>query len=272
VQWDELLEATKDLPAETEFELGGKKLTLSAIREATATQQKKLEASLKDAEAKRQQAAGDAEKAAAILNNLQSLEKSQKESLERSQSASPEDDWDTNNWWTPVRKRLEPLSKQNQELAQQVKQLNDALGRAAQIWAEDRWHGQYDRLQERLKKSPKHKEMSYEQVRDYAAQQRLIDSYCFPSVEKAILELTKEDDIERIRREAREEGMKEGMQRARLNATPRPTSASGGKPPAGKHVDPTRNLEDLGDVVMEDPELREMLSQVQGLNPGDIVQ
>ena len=272
MDWEQLLEATKDLPEATEFELGGKKLTIGSLREATASQQKKLEASLKEAEGRRQQAAADAEKAAAILNNLQALEKTQKETAERMAAPPNEDDFDTNNWWTPVRKRLEPLSKKNEELITQVKQLNDAATRMAQIWADDRWHGQYDRMQDRLKKSSKYKDMTYEQVRDHAAKNNLLDGYGFPSVEKAILELTKEDDLERIKREAREEGLKEGMQRARLNATPRPTSASGGKGPSPKQIDPNKNLEDLGDVVMEDPELREMLSGLHSLNPDDIVQ
>ena len=265
----EVLDDPKTFEDGIELEIKGVKTTLGDLRGLSSAQQKKISASLADAESKRNAAIADAEKAAAILNGLQTLEKETKET--RTAPVGDEDDFDTNNWWTPVRKRLNPLEEQNKALQKQVKDLADSIGRAATIWAEDRWHGQYDRMSDRLKKSSKHKDMTYEQVRDYAAQQKLLDSYGFPSVEKAIMDLTKEDDIERIRREAHEAGVKEGATRARLGANPRPTSASGGRQQT-KGLDPTKNLEDLGDAIVDDPELSEMLASLQGVSADDFVQ
>ena len=264
----EILDDQKTFEDGIELEIKGQKVTLGGLRELSAGQQKKLSAELTTAETRRKQAESDALKAAEILNNLQTLEKTTRE---KTPPEGSEDDFDTNNWWTPVRKRLSPIEEQLKGIAAEQKKSADALARAATIWAEERWHNQFEKNAPRLQRSAKHKAMTYEEVRDYAAKNNLLDNYGFPSVERAVADLTKEDEMKMSSEEAYQKGLREGATRARLNSSPRPTSASGGK---GKTLglDSEKNFEDLGDAIADDPELSEMLAQVQGINPDEVLQ
>jgi hypothetical protein len=79
-----------------------------------------------------------------------------------------------------------------------------------------------------------------------------------------VLELTKANDIETIRKEAYAEGMKAAKTKTRLDNQPKPSSASGGNWPKEKSAVAEVGLEGLGDDAVNDPELMEMFAQIQG--------
>lgn len=265
MNFDELLAIVKDIPDETEFELAGKKLRAADLKGLTSAEKAAAAKVLSDANSQKAQAAKDAEQAATILAELQKLQ-----TTPAPKGNEGEDDWETNNWWTPARKQLAARDEKIKGLTDTITKLNTAFSNAATMFAQDRWERQYAAGQERLKRSAKAKDMTFDQVRDHAVNNKLLDAMGFPDVGKAIADLTREDELAAAISKAREDGIREGQTRARLNATPRPTSASGVAPKGVRGLDPEKNLEDLGDAVAEDPELMELVAQVQGMDPEDL--
>lgn len=265
--FDDILKDDKNFPDTLELPVGDKKIPLGELRAFTKAQQQRVETELSAAKQTRDAAVRDSEKAAEVLSNLQKLQEEASKVTTRSADAG--DDWDTAEFWKPVKSRLSPLEKKLQDYEAKNAELANALSRAATIFAEDRWDREFDSNADRLKKSKEYKDWDQQKVRQYAVDNKLVDRHGFPSVAKAIQELTKVDEMELARQQAREEGLQEGLQRARMSTMARPTSHSG-KRSTGAVIDPTKNLEDLGDAVMDDPELTKMLSDLGTLTPNDI--
>lgn len=264
---EDILKDDKTFTDEMELTLGDKKVSLGEIRKLSKSGQEKLATELAAAQYDRRSATELATKAADLVAKL---EEAATRTAQPNRGETDEDDFETNNWWTPVRKRMTALEAQAKDAQKQAKEALESLTRAATIFAEDRWQREYDSSSDRLKKSKEYKEWGVDKVRDYAVQNKIVDRFGFPSVSKAIQEMMKADDLEVIRREEYERGLKEGQNKLRMASMTRPSSARGRAPEAGKTIDPTKNLEDLGDAVMDDPELTQMLADLGTLTPGDI--
>jgi hypothetical protein len=191
------------------------------------------------------------------LAKLQAAE-AEAEKTRGKQPTGEEDDFDTNNWWTPVRKRMSASESKLQEAITKFDNLSKAVEKAATIFATDRWNAQYERTAPRLKKVKEYADWDMAKVREYATKNQLTDEFGFPSIERAVTELTKVSDLEEAKKIAREEGFKEGQQRARLAGQNRPSSATGGKK-TGKAAVEEYGLEGLGDDIASDPDLMEQL-------------
>ena len=246
-----------------EITIGTEKLKLGEIRGFTAKEKKELSESLQAAKRDREQAAEVSTKAAEIYNTLDALSKKAADDAAKRQPSGEEDDFETNNWWTPVRKRMTAQEKQIQDAVTAVKTLTDSFTKAATMFATERWNNQYERVAPRLKKSKDYADWDVTKLREYATKNQIVDEFGFPSVEKAAQTLTRADDLEEVRREAYEKGKKEAEQRLRLASQARPTSATGGKLPKGKSAVEEMGLEGLGDDVMGDEELMDMLGKAQ---------
>lgn len=243
----------------------GNKATLGEIRELTRSQQRELAGQMELLTKERKEAQKIATDAADLMNKIQSQPQ-----LEPAKQTTP-DDFATDPWWEPARKAINPILDTLKEIQASQKAQQEAVARAASIWAQDRWKGQYERGKERLK-GPKYADQTFEKVRDFAAQNKILDEYGFPDIGKAIESITREDEIERIKREAYENGLKEGAVKGRLGATPRPSSAAGAPKPDGVGLKPDGNFNDLGDAVMSDRDLAEAFSQLAGLSPEELLQ
>jgi hypothetical protein len=271
---EEILGNTTDLTDDIEFELKGHKIKLGDLRGLTKAQQKKLSEQMEAAKADRQSAADLATKSATLFAELTKKQ----EELAAAATATTRtttdgaDDFDSAEYWSPVRKRLSPIEKQLKDALDKVGTLEGQLKNAATIFATERWKGQYAANRDRLKKSDEYKDWDMNKVLGYATERKIVDEYGFPSIERAVADMTKANEIEEIRKSAREEGFKEGVTRGRLATTGRPTSAAGGVERASKTIDPAKNFEDLGDVVTQDPELAKMLADLGTLSAEDIVQ
>jgi hypothetical protein len=269
---EEILANTTDLPDDTEFELKGNKVKLGSFRDLTKKQQKALSEQLEAAKRDREAAAELATKSATLFSELTKKQEELASAAVVRTASDAGDDFDSAEYWAPVRKRLSPLEKELKDAKANYDTLSGQLKQAATIFATERWKGQFSANAERLKKSDQYKDWDMNKVLGHATQQKILDEYGFPSVEKAILDLTRANDLEEIRKSAREEGFKEGVTRGRLATSGRPTSASGRIDRAATTIDPSKNLEDLGDVVTADPDLARMLSELGTLTPEDIVQ
>jgi hypothetical protein len=259
----EILADAKTFTDEMEMSLGDNKVKLGDLRGLTAKQQKDLSDKIQSATDRERTATEMATKASEIYNNLDALQKKALESQPK-QPTGDSDDWETNEWWKPARTRLSSFEKQQKETMDKLTTLATAVERAATIWAEDRWNSQYERAAPRLKKNKDYADWDVAKVRDYATTHKLLDGYGFPSIEKAVAELTKANEIEEIKKQAREEGLKEGMNRGRLERMNRPSSASGGRSAGAKKSSVEEHgLEGLGDDVMDDAELMEQLAEAQ---------
>jgi hypothetical protein len=248
-----------------EIVIKGEKVTLGDLRTLSASQQRQLSEKISGADRRENEARETALKAANLLAELQGA--AEKLRTERSTPPS-DDDFDKEEFWGPVRKRLSDRDAKIDQALKGIEALTNSVNQAATIWAEDRFQGQFERNSPRLKKVEAYKDWDYKKVRDYAAEHKVLDEYGMPSVEKAILELTKANDLETIRKEAYEAGLKAAKQRNRLESQPRPSSASGGRQPADKSAVAEIGLEGLGDDAVNDPELMELFAQIQ--NGGEI--
>lgn len=257
-------------PDELEIPIGDRKVKLGDLRAMTAKQQRELAEKLTAATERERTALEMSEKAAGIFNNLKKMEDDAK-ALEASRPTGETDDFDTNNWWTPARKRITAQEQKITDALSKVQTLTDSFTKAATMFATDRWNSQFDRVAPKLKKSKEYADWDVARVRDYATKNNVLDEFGFPSVEKAVALLTRVDDIEEAKKAAFEEGKKEAQRLARMAAQARPTSNTGGKTPKGKSAVEDLGLEGLGDDVANDEELMDMLSRTQAaFDPGSL--
>jgi hypothetical protein len=265
----DILSDSKTFTDDMEMQLGEHKVKLADLRGLTAKQQKDLSDKIQAATQREQEALQTASKATEIYNNL-AKQQAEFEAARGKQPTGEEDDFETNNWWTPVRKRMTAQEKQLKEAIDKVTQLNSAFEKAAVMFASDRWNSQYERVAPKLKKSKEYSDWDLTKVREYATKNQIVDEFGFPSVEKAVALLTRADDLEEAKKQAREEGLREGLQRARLSTQSRPTSATGGKK-TGKAAVEEFGLDGLGDDMADDPELMEALEQArQAFDPSQL--
>lgn len=249
-----------------EITINNEKVTLGDLRGLSRKKQQDLSERMADTERKRAEVLDLATKAAELKSQLEQ----QLADASKRPTTPTEDDFEKDPFWEPVRKRVSAESGSIKELKDNLTKLTNVMTKATSIWAEDRWQNQYDRGKTRLK-GDKFKDWTFEKVRDYAAENKIFDNHGLPSVERAILELTKEDEMQTKIDEAFNKGLKEGQVKGRMNVMPRPTSAAGVKVP-DKSAVAEKGLEALGDDVAEDPELMKMLSDLGAVNPEDLVQ
>ena len=261
--FDQIFRDEASFPDSAEITIGDKKVSLGAIRDLTRKQQNELAAKLNEAK----DLAG---KAAGVISEYEQKKAALPTGPVRT---TPDDNWEEDPLFKPVAKTTKELRDAMAELKKQNETLTTALGNSAKIWFRDRAESQYDKLAERLKKSAKYKDYDVDKVLEYAATNKILDGNGLPSVAKAIQELTKEDDLDIIRKQAYEEGLKAGAQKTRMASMTRPTSAEGGvKKPEDSAVGKNVSLEHLGDDVAKDPELMEMLAQLGATDPNEFVQ
>ena len=261
----QVLDDEKTFADGIEIVINNEKVTLGDLRGLSRAKQEELSNRMKATEDKFTEVTNLATEAARLKGQLEE----QLAAAGKNRTIPPtEDELDSDPFWAPVKKRYGTIDSTVKELKDTVTKLGQAAERMATIWAQDRWKQQFNSLAPRLAKSSKHKDMTFEKVRDYAAEKKLLDDFGFPSVEKAILELTREEDFEARLAQARDEGRKEGETRGRLTASGRPTSATGPKKPE-KSVVAEKGLEGLGDDVAADPELSRMLADLGAADPTD---
>lgn len=261
----QVLEDEKTFADGIEITINNEKVTLGDLRGLSRAKQNELSEKMAETERRRTEVMDLATKAA----DLQAQYEKQLAEVKNRPNPS-EADFKNDPFWAPVRDALASPVKTVGELQDKLDKLTNAVTNVSKIWAEDRWAAQFDRSKGRLK-GDKFKDWTYEKARDYAAQNKILDNFGLPSVERAILELTKEDDLAQKLSEAREAGLKEGLTRGRMGVMPKPTSASGPKHPENSAVS-EKGLEGLGDAVADDPELMRMLSELGAVNPEDLVQ
>ncbi len=265
----QVLDDAKTYPDTLEFAVGDDKVTLGELRAARADMEAEVAKKSKVVDDKFREVTDLATKAAELKATYErQVADLEKNNHGRERGATSDDEFESDPFWQPASKKFKAINDTVQKMNETVTKLAGAMEKATTIWAEDRWRSQFDRLQPRLQKIEKHKNMTYEQVRDYAAEHKLLDRHGLPSVERAILDLTAESEKEAAMQEAFERGRREGEMRGRLAATGRPTSASGPKKPDKSHV-AEKGLEGLGDDVAEDKELTQMLADLGASNPAD---
>lgn len=243
-----------------ELTIGTEKVTLGQLRDLSQKQQKDLSDKISGADRREAEARDTALKAANLLAELEKA----REGISAQRKETPtEDDFDKEEFWGPVRKRFTERDTKIDKALAAIDTLSKSVERAASIWAQERWQGQFREVSPRLKKVDAYKDWDYKKVLDYATEHKVLDDYGFPSIEKTVMELTKANDIETIRKEAYEKGKADAAKRNRLDSQPRPSSATGGKQPADKSAVAEIGLEGLGDDAMNDPELMEMFAEIQ---------
>jgi len=270
-----ILADKKTFTDDIKLNINGNEVSLGDIRSLSQRNQDAVTAKMNEL-------SGDQERTRKEYENARTLSTQAAEIISKAQAgpekkAAPEPDgadyYDTDPLYEPIRKRLSPMEKQLAEIIESNKQNKIALERAALVFARDRWDRQYDALKPRLA-GDKYKdyrgEKGVEKLAEYAASHQLLDEFGLPSVAKAVADLTREDEIAIIKKTEYERGVEAGRQAKRLASMERPASASGNtgdrKQPK---LDPTQNFEDLGDVVMDDPEGRKMLSDLAELGIED---
>jgi hypothetical protein len=262
---EEILNDAQNFTDDIELTVKDQKVTLGGLRNLTKAQQKKLSEQMDAANKDRQSAADLATKSATLFAELTKKQEELAAAATTTRTQPTDaDDFDSADYWNPVRKRLSPIEKQLKETQDALKNVTAQLTNAATIWAKERWANQFESVKDRLKKSEQYKDWDVDKLVGYATEKKKLDSYGFPSVIEAVADLTRANELDEIRRAARDEGLREGLTRGRLGTT-RPTSAAGGVNRAAQTIDPNNNLNDLADVTLQDPEIAQMLSEIGAL-------
>lgn len=246
-----------------ELSVGDKKLTLGQLREMSTAQQKAVADKISNAEQRERVAQETSSKAANLLSEL---EIARTNLNNQKMPPATDDDFDKEEFWGPVRKRFSERDKKLEEAISKLDNLDKSVRQAASIWADDRWQNQFERAAPKLKKIEAYKDWDIEKVRNYAVENKLLDNHGFPSIERAVQDLTKASDLETVRKEAYEKGMQEGRTKARIETMARPSSATGGVSRGkGKSAVEEFGFEGLGDDAMEDPEITRQLAELSEL-------
>ena len=256
-------------PDTIEIPIGDEKVSLGDLRTLTQGQQAALADQINSYKTREREVTELASKAAEVISRAEAATKAEEKPVR--QPNEWDQLYDTDPSYAPVRTRLsayeEKLTKAQEKLdAQQA-----ALEKAAMVFAKRMWRDDYKEAGERLKGDKYAQWRDIDKLANYAAQRGLIDPESgIPSVSRAIEDLTREDELARLREEAKQEGIRQGRLEARMGAMQRPTSAAGPQPGSGDFaLDPAKNFEDLGDKAMLDPATREMLAQLADFNPED---
>ena len=273
----DILKNTAKYGDDLEVSFGDEKVKLGDLRTLTASEQKALSDELARQQARTADLNDLATKTATLLNQN---EQERARAAERN-AAPPPDDWDklydNDPSYAPVRKRFSTLEQELKSAKELLTKQQQDLQNASAIAIDRFWQDDYRAHSSRLK-GDKYKDYrgqdGYRKLAQYANDHKLLDNYGLPSVTRAIDELTKTDAVDAAAQEAYEKGLREGQQRARLGTQARPSSGgnkgAGAKPPAG--LAPDANFNDLEDAVMDDPEMREMLSQLSAMDIGSLEQ
>lgn len=265
--YEDIIKDDKNFADGLEIEISGQKVKLGDIRNLTKKQQADVTQRLNELQSERENVKKLSEQAANLYATIK--EQADRGDPGRTTAAPSPDEFETDPVWEPVRKRFKDISDHNKKLEESNTQLLNAMKSATLIFAEDRWQSQFERGKDRLKKNDKYKDWGYDKVRDYAAEHKILDKFGLPSVEKAIFDLTKEDELEAAKRDAYERGLKEGRTAGRMSSMARPTSATGPVKPEKSAV-AERGLAGLGDDVANDPDLMQMLAEVGAIDPSEI--
>lgn len=248
-----------------ELTIGTEKVNLGQLRDLSAKQQKDLYDKIAGADRREKEAQATALQAADALTAIQQIRTNLEQQKSTKQENNSGDDFDTSEWWAPVRTRFSERDKKIDDAISKLDNLTKAVTQTATIWAEDRWQNQFEKNSPRLKKVEAYKDWDYTKVRDYAAANKILDAHGLPSVEKTIMELTKANDMQTAADEAYQRGLKEGRTKTRLESMPRPSSATGGKSGKGKSAVEEVGLEGLGDDVMDDADLMDQIAKMQDI-------
>ena len=248
------------------------KVRLGDIRDLSRKQQQALAARLDETNKEFDKARSLATQAAEALAKIQGQATDTTTTTTKPVTTTDtEDYYETDPLYAPVRKRYSALEAQLKEAADKLKGQETIQTNLLTLLTRRMVRDDFDRVRDKLK-GDKYKEWrDPDKLANYAVQHRLVDDMGMPSLERAVSELTREDEVTAAYQRGIDEGRKKGTIDARLASMQRPTSASGktaAQQPAG--LDPTQNFEDLGDKIMDDPEALEMLSQLGALSPADI--
>ena len=262
-----ILADDKTFTDDIEMTIGAEKVTLGQLRDLSKKQQATLTEQMNTLSRERNEVKELAVKAADLLSKAQPLADAGV-TKQTEQRSTPEDYWDTDPLYEPVRKRLSPLENQIKEQNNLIAKQQSALEKAAFIFGKRMFREDYERSKSRLS-GDKYKEYrNPDKLAQYAVDHQLVDEFGLPSVEKAVADITREDETERIKREAYDKGLEEGRVNGRMASMTRPGSAAGTRAGAkGKALDPSKNFEDLGDAVADDPDIMKALSQLGDLDP-----
>ena len=166
-------------------------------------------------------------------------------------------DYDSDPLFAPFKKQLssaiEAAEKKAADAIAKAEKAESELNKAA-AWAMNKqWQRDYESLPAEFRK-----QHSLKDVLQHASQQRLVDESNVPDVRRAYGELNRVNELEAMKKQAREEGYKQAREEALLSSIPRSNSV--------QSVEANKTFGSLDDAIaaaMKDPEI------LAGLAPGN---
>jgi hypothetical protein len=261
---EEILADTKTYPDTLAISFNGVEIPLGSLRAVAKSKQDAAESERKAAEAARTAAEAQraefnrlTDEAREVYENLNSTNAS---AAAAAAAAAPvvEDEFDKDPVWNPVRKRLGSLAEEQKKFAEATKKVEEAnkrlenmLARSAEVFAYDRWERQYSGYQHK----PDGK--SLDDVVKYATDNRIVDRFGLPSVEKALDQMTAADRQKAVEDSAFKRGMEEGQRLGRISTMPRPMTVGPTNPAGSK---PLEDFDQLTERALSDPELATLIA------------
>lgn len=275
IDMEAILKDEGTYPDTLEIIMGTEKVSLGQIRDMSKKQQSRITEELSGIQRERQTLAQKqqevltlSERATETYNKLE--EQLAKASRNAVPDGDPEKMWDTDQWYSPARKRISEIQKTIADLAETQKKLGSAVTSAVSIWMDDRWENEYSQVAPELEKYPKLAEWrDPEKLKKYASENKILDKRSMPSIREAVNRLTAVEREAAKSEDAYQRGLREGQMKARLGAQPRPASAAAAVVNGSGKVAETFEEAMSPDAVAQDSELNEMLANL-GVNASQL--
>lgn len=264
-QIKKFLESAQEYPDNTPITIGDQQIPLGSLRQLNASDRAALSERMTQAEKK------EAElntRQASIVDLAQKAQQAYEaaETARRTattQQPNPGADPFADPWLSPVKSALEARDKKIDDLTNLIKGLQGTVGQAATVWAQDRWDREYNSLNF----GKRDKKPSREDVLKFAQENKILDNYGMPSIQRAWEKMSESDRLEQMRQEAIEKGREEGRMEAMAARVTQPGVSGIGQGPMAqpRKIGPDTDI--LGDLYAEaikDPDLRAQIESMGG--------
>lgn len=275
IDFGAIINDDKGFPDTLELTIGNEKLSLGAIRDLSKKQRQQVVEQLdvvqreREAVANQQRQAQEmTEKASGVYQTLQSQLEASKAETERNQAIrqtngyDPEQMYQTDIWYGPIRKRDQGFEEQLKKIAEKLELVSRMQSAMSNTYVEDRFGNEYEATADMRKKSKQIADWDLEKLKKYAQENKINDRLGFTSIKEAVNRLTADEKRQISEDEIYQRGLREGEMRARMSMMRPPSAANAAM--TGSEATPSTLDEALApDSIAKDEELMRMFADLQ---------
>jgi len=249
---EEIFSDTQNYPDNLTIKFNDTDIPLGSLRNANKSQRDALNAELTSTKEARRKADDQVANASKLAEQAAKLNADLEARLAADPRGTPTaDQFDTDPWYEPIRKRLAKYDEAVTKFNQAVESLTGMQKNMSMTWFQDRMDSQFAGL----KMSDKNRK-SQDELLKYAADNKIVDKFGVPSLILAWDKMTETDRLAEASEKARLEGIEQGKREAFVGRVRPPSSVAPGSPPPQ-----FTDWNQLTDTALADPEIRRIIEQ-----------